>query len=47
MLQKKINIFLDEPNKFDPIKVPSAPPGSPIGSEFGCSFDDTSINIPN
>ena len=47
MLQKKINIFLDEPNKFDPIKVPSAPPGSPIGSEFGCSFDDISINIPN
>ena len=37
----------NEPNKFDPIKVPSAPPGSPNGSEFGCSFDDISINIPN
>ena len=47
MLHKKINIFLDEPNMFDPIKVPSAPPGSPIGLEFGCTFENISINIPN
>ena len=47
MLHRKINIFLDEPNKFDPIKVPAAPPGSPIGSEFGCTFEDISINISN
>ena len=47
MLHRKINVFLDEPNKFDPIKVPAAPPGSPIGSEFGCTFEDISINISN
>ena len=48
MLQKKINSFLSDPDKFELIKVPSAPPGSPIGSEFGCTFDnDLSINISN
>ena len=48
MLQKKMNSFLSDPDKFELIKVPSAPPGSPIGSEFGCTFDnDLSINISN
>ena len=47
MIHKKINIFLDEPSTFDPIKIPSPPPGSPIGSDFGCTFENISISIPN
>jgi hypothetical protein len=40
MLQHRIKTFLDEPEKFEPIKVPKAPPGSPIGTEFGCTFEN-------
>ncbi|MEA1880781.1 MAG: zinc-dependent metalloprotease [Candidatus Marinimicrobia bacterium] len=40
MLQHRIKTFLDEPEKFEPIKVPNAPPGSPIGTEFGCTFEN-------
>jgi len=40
MLQHRIKTFLDEPEEFEPIKVPKAPPGSPIGTEFGCTFEN-------
>ena len=40
MLQKRVQYLLDEPDEFIPIKILEVPPGSPIGAEFGCSFDD-------
>ena len=47
MLQKRINLFLNEPDDYEPVKVLTAPPGSPIGTEFGCTFENTFINISN
>ena len=40
MLHKRAQHLLDEPDEFIPIKILEVPPGSPIGAEFGCSFDD-------
>jgi len=45
MLERRLNKFLDDPNSFDPIIVPAAPPGSPIGSDYGCTFDNEFINL--
>ena len=38
MLYKRAQSFIDNPEDFEMIKIPNAPPGSPIGSEFGCTF---------
>ena len=40
MLKHRIKTFLDEPEEFEPIKVPKAPPGSPIGTTLGCTFEN-------
>ncbi len=40
MLQNRINSFIEAPDKYEPVKVPAAPPGSPIGAEFGCTFEN-------
>ena len=45
MLHKRIQSFIDTPKDFEAIIVPSAPPGSPIGSEFGCTFETSMKNI--
>ena len=45
MLERRLNKFLNDPNSFDPIIVPAAPPGSPIGSDYGCTFDNEFINL--
>ena len=45
MLHKRIQSFIDTPEGFKAIKVPSAPPGSPIGSEFGCTIETSMKNI--
>ena len=45
MLHKRIQSFIDDPEDFEVIKVPSAPPGSPIGSEFGCTYENSMNNI--
>ena len=37
MLKKRLNKFIDEPETFRPKNIPTAPPGSPIGSVFQCS----------
>ena len=47
MLQKRINLFLNEPDDYEPVKVLTAPPGSPIGTEFGCTFENAFINNSN
>jgi len=47
MLQHRIKIFMDEPEDFEPIKVLEAPPGSPIGAEFGCTFENPFTNNSN
>ena len=39
MLQKQIKSFLKEPDNYIPIEVPTVPPGSPIGSSYGCTFE--------
>jgi hypothetical protein len=36
-LRSRLNNFLENPNDFKIIKVPAAPPGSPIGTSFQCS----------
>ena len=40
MLHNRVKSFLDEPDDYEPVKVPAAPPGSPIGIEFGCTFSN-------
>ena len=47
MLQYRIKTFLDEPRKFEPIMILEAPPGSPIGAEFGCTFENPFTNNSN
>ncbi|MGY8780266.1 MAG: zinc-dependent metalloprotease [Fidelibacterota bacterium] len=44
MLKYRIKTFLDEPRKFKPIMILEAPPGSPIGAEFGCTFENPFTN---
>ena len=39
MMQYRIKSFLNEPDDYIPVSVPPAPPGSPIGTEFGCTFE--------
>ena len=36
----KIDNFLNNPNSYVPIQFPKAPPGSPIGTEFGCTYEN-------
>ena len=40
MLHKRTQSFIDNPEDFETIKIPIAPPGSPIGTEFGCTFEN-------
>ncbi|MEC9474341.1 MAG: zinc-dependent metalloprotease [Candidatus Neomarinimicrobiota bacterium] len=37
MLKKRLDKFIDKPETFRPINIPTAPPGSPIGSALQCS----------
>ncbi|MEC7872616.1 MAG: peptidase, partial [Candidatus Neomarinimicrobiota bacterium] len=37
MLKKRLDKFIDKPETFRPINIPTAPPGSPIGLALQCS----------
>ena len=41
MLENRIKAFIEEPDEYEPVKVPAVPPGSPIGAEFGCTFENS------
>ncbi len=47
MLQKRIKTFLDDPKDYEPVQVPAAPPGSPIGTNFGCTFENPVLKYSN
>jgi len=47
MMQYRIKSFLNEPDDYIPVSVPPAPPGSPIGTEFGCTFENPFLKHSN
>ena len=37
MIKKRLENFIEQPDSFEPMDIPNAPPGSPIGLTAQCS----------